>query len=323
MVVPGAEAPASGPSVADLLREGIDRLRAAGTERPRLDSELLLGQAAGLERTAIVAHPERTVDRAAAAAYEAAIARRERGEPVAYIRGVKEFFGLELHVDARALIPRPETELLVELAARQALGRLAARDGSAAAEPLRIVDVGTGSGAIPVALSTALGAGGLLGAVRIMATDISDGALALAGSNLAAHGLADVVALSAADLLPADPGMFDLVLANLPYVASGDVPHLPVDTSFEPALALDGGPDGLHVIRRLLALLPARLAPAGVALLEIGGDQGAAIVAAVVAVLPGWACRVEPDLAGLPRVALVARDQAGIAAGPGRIAGQS
>ncbi len=322
MVVPGAEAPASGPSVADLLREGIDRLRAAGTERPRLDAELLLGQAAGMERTAIVAHPELTVDRAAAAGYEAAIARRERGEPVAYIRGVKEFFGLAFHVDARALIPRPETELLVELAAQQALRRLARRDGSAPAEPLRIVDVGTGSGAIPVALATALGARGLLGDVRIMATDISDGALALAARNLAAHGLVDAVALTAADLLPANADTFDLVLANLPYIASGDVPGLPVATSFEPVLALDGGPDGLQVIRRLLALLPARLSPAGVAILEIGGDQGAAIVAAVAAALPGWTCRVGPDLAGLPRVALVARDQAGLVAGPGRVAGQ-
>ena len=322
MAVPGAEAPASGPSVAGLLLQGIARLRVAGAERPRLDAELLLGQALGLERTAIVAHPERVVAQDAAVAYWAAIARREHGEPVAYIRGVKEFFGLAFHVDARALIPRPETELLVELAEQQALRRLAARDHAGADQPLQIVDVGTGSGAILVALATTLRARALLGGVRMVATDVSDAALALAGSNLAAHGLVGVVALTTADLLPPDARAWDLVLANLPYIASGDVAHLPVATSFEPALALDGGPDGLHVIRRLLALLPAALAPGGVAILEIGGDQGAAIVGAVQSVVPGWACRVEPDLAGLPRVALVARDQAGIAGGPGRVEGR-
>jgi len=290
--------------VGELLHEAIQRLRAAGSELPRLDAELLLGHATGLDRTVILAHPERAVDAGALVRFQAALARRERGEPVAYIRGIKEFHGLTLHVDARALIPRPETELLVDLAERLVASRLGSLDPQ---DIVRVVDVGTGSGAIPIALAALLRGRGLLDRTAILATDVSAAALELAAANLDLHGLSGAVRLAEADLLPPDAGPVDLVLANLPYIPSGQIDGLPVAASFEPRSALDGGPDGLATIRRLLALLPGSLVPGGTALLEIGSDQEAAVGAAVAGLLPGWRCRVERDLSGLPRLAVVER----------------
>lgn len=292
------------PTVGDILRDGIERLRASGAERPRLDAELLLGHATGMSRTSIVAHPEAPVSAEGLTKFRAGLARRERGEPVAYIRGVKEFYGLVFHVDRRALIPRPETELLVQLAERLVATRVEGPDGPAL---LRLVDVGTGSGAIPVALAALLRRRGWLDRVAILATDQSTEALALAADNLRAHDLAGRIRLAVADLLPPGEPPFDLVLANLPYIPTGDIAGLPVAASFEPRSALDGGPDGLAVIRRLLARLPEVLARNGAALLEIGGDQEAALGQAVAELLPGWRRRVERDLSGLPRVAVVER----------------
>ena len=298
-----------------LLREGIERLRSSGSETARLDAQLLLGDALGLERTSILAHPEAPVGLEAAARYRAGIERRAAGEPVAYIRGVKEFFGLAFAVDQRALIPRPETERLVELAEQEVRRRLAVWPPGTAGQPIRIVDVGTGSGAIAVALAVSLRRRGALVAVEIVALDLADEALRLARENAARHSVADAIAFGQVDLLaaegPAGGRAFDLVLANLPYVRRDALAGLPLAASFEPALALDGGVDGLAVIERLLAKLPGWLAEGGLALLEIGADQGEAIVARCASVLPGWRCTVEPDLAGLPRVALIGRDQVG------------
>ena len=301
------------PTVGDALRLGIERLRASGAERPRLDVELLLGHATGLSRTSIVAHPEAPLPMAALATFRAGLARRERGEPVAYIRGVKEFYGLIFRADRRALIPRPETELLVELAGGLVAQRLEGPDGPDGPDgpegpaQLRLVDVGTGSGAIPVALAALLRRRGWLDRVEILATDQSPEALELAADNLRAHDLAARIRLAEADLLPSGEPPFDLVLANLPYIPTGDIANLPVAASFEPRSALDGGRDGLAVIRRLLARLPGVLAGNGVALLEIGGDQETALHLAVAELLPRWRSRVERDLAGLPRVAVVER----------------
>lgn len=288
-----------------LLREGTARLREAGSETPRLDAELLLGTVLGLDRTRVIAHADAPVGVGSAATYHALVERRVAGEPVAYIRGIKEFHGLAFSVDARALIPRPETELLVELAEGEVATRLTEAPRPRGSAPLRVVDVGTGSGPVAVALAVALRRRGMLGAASILATDISEDALGVAVENVVGHAVADSVKLQAADLLPPDGVLYDLVLANLPYVRSDVVPMLPVATSFEPPVALDGGPDGLAVLRRLLALLPSRLSDDGVALLEIGADQEAAIVATVEELLPGWRCAVEKDLAGLPRVARI------------------
>ncbi len=211
---------------------------------------------------------------------------------------------------ARALIPRPETERLVELAEAQVRGRLGRRD--AGDPPIRIVDVGTGSGAVIVALAVSLRRLGAVDSVAMRAVDVSSDALDLARENAVGHAVADWIRFERADLLEAGPGPsarspFDLVLANLPYVRSDALPGLPVAASFEPVLALDGGADGLAVIERLLRQLPDLLADDGQALLEIGADQGDPIVERSARVLPGWVCEVEPDLAGLPRVARVRR----------------
>lgn len=294
-------------TVAELLIEGQARLRASGSESARLDAELLLGHVIGLERTGLIAHPTALVGDGAAAHYREAIARREAGEPVAYIRGLKEFFGLAFSVDARALIPRPETERLVELAEAEIVRRLTAAPRPAGAPPIEVVDIGTGSGAVAIALAMTLWNRGMVHEVRLLATDVSAEAIALARENAVAHAVADRLDFAVADLLPGGVGQFELVLANLPYVRSDAIPTLPRATSFEPPLALDGGPDGLAVIGRLLDRLPSVLDPGGVALLEIGGDQEDAIEDEVARRLPGWSCRVELDLGGLPRVARVER----------------
>ena len=306
-------------TVGEALARASERLRAAGSETPRLDAELLLGWSIGIGRTGILAHPDAPVGVDAAAAFEAAVARREAGEPVAYIRGIKEFHGLAFGVDARALIPRPETEALVDEGIAEVMRRLAERTGEAGAgpgrggDPIRVADVGTGSGAIAVALAVALRARRVtMGRnVWILATDVSSDALDLARENAVGHATADGMKFSEADLLPPvlpDEGApLDIVLANLPYVRSGAIAGLPIAASFEPRLALDGGVDGLDAIRALLARLPDVLMPDGVALFEIGADQGEAAPAAVAETLPGWRSTVLPDLAGLPRVLRVER----------------
>jgi release factor glutamine methyltransferase len=307
----GPVTPAPIETTASLLREGVERLRDAGSETARLDAELLLGHALGVGRTVILAHPEAPVGADAARRYRADLERRGAGEPVAYVRGLKEFFGLAFSVDQRALIPRPETERLVELADVELARRLNAAPRVAAPARIRVVDIGTGSGAIAVALAAALGQRGALGSVAIVAVDVSVGALELARENAVGHAVEEAITFHEADLVPAegDPGgpPYDLVLANLPYVRHDVLADLPVATSFEPALALDGGADGLAVIARLLDRLPAALAEGGLALLEIGADQGEAIVQHCRELLPGWICAVELDLAGLPRVARIRR----------------
>ena len=301
-------------TVAELLRSGTDRLRAAGSESARLDAELLLGHAIGADRTVIVAHPEAPVGADAAARFELDLARRESGEPVAYIRGFKEFYGLAFAADGRALIPRPETERLVELAEAELMRRLTAAPRPKGAPPIRVVDVGTGSGTIAVALAVALRQRGVADEVELTATDDAADALELAKENAVGHSVGDRIAFLEVDLLPSVAGRpWDIVLANLPYVRNDAVDGLPVAASFEPRRALDGGAGGLAVIARLLERLPEALGPGGLGLLEIGADQGEAIAALVAERLPGWTCRVETDLAGLPRVARVepAPDEAG------------
>jgi release factor glutamine methyltransferase len=290
------------PTTQELLQRAIERLRASGSESPRLDAELLLGKAVGVDRTALVAHPTAPVGADAAATFDADLARRERGEPVAYIRGFKEFFGIAMAADPRALIPRPETERLVDVAVREVVNRLTDRPRSMAAPPLRVLDVGVGSGAISVALAVTLRRRGMHNSIDILGTDISPDALSLARENAVGHGVADVIRFAEADLVDGGEPPFDVVLANLPYIPSAGVDLLPVAASFEPRVALDGGGDGLDVLRRLVARLPQLLAPDGVALLEIGSDQAEAVGAAVEEQPTGWTVAIIDDLGGRPRV---------------------
>jgi len=296
-------------TVRALLDVGIARLRESGSETARLDAELLLAHALDTDRTAILAHTDAPVGDGAAARFQASLDRRAAGEPVAYIRGIKEFHGLAFGIDPRALIPRPETERLVELAELEIVRSLLGAPRPAGSPPVRVIDVGVGSGAVAVTLAVLLRRRGMLDEVALAATDLSEDALQLARENAVAHAVGDRIAFSTADLLPgSETTRWDVVAANLPYVRSGAMPTLPVATSHEPPTALDGGPDGLTVIGRLLDQLPDALAPHGVALLEIGGDQEAALRALVIERLPGWSCEVERDLGGLPRVAILRRD---------------
>jgi len=294
-------------TVDELLRDAIRRLRAAGSETPRLDAEVLLASIVGIDRTGVIAHPEAPVGDGAAARFEAAIGRREAGEPVAYVREVKEFMGLAFGADRRALIPRPETERIVELAEQEVARRLTSVPRPAGARPIRIIDVGTGSGTIAIALAVRLRVRRMLDEVVIVATDDTGDALDLARENAVGHAVADRVEFRLADLVPDDERPFDLVLANLPYVRTDAIDSLPVAASFEPRHALDGGVDGLGAIRRLLGLLPEVLAADGVALVEIGADQEPGLRAAVAELAGGWRSTIEHDLAGLPRVARVER----------------
>jgi release factor glutamine methyltransferase len=290
-------------TVSELVRLATDRLAASGSDTPRLDAELLLGQALGIDRTGVLAHPDAPVGPDARQVFDAAVDRRERGEPVAYIRGFREFHGLAFATDARALIPRPETELLVDEALREIAARLTATARPPGTPALRIVDVGTGTGAIAVSLLAALRRRRMADQVMVIAIDVSEEALQLARENAVGHGVADRMVFVAADLLPyhVEPP-YAVVCANLPYVPSEALPRLAPELAFEPQSALDGGTDGLDVVRRLLDRLPTVTEAGGVALLEIGADQGGTIEREVAARVPGSRCTVLPDLAGHPRL---------------------
>jgi len=294
-------------TVGTLLRDAVERLRAAGSASPRLDAELLLGQVLGIDRTGVLAHPDAPVGDGSAGHFAELVDRRAAGEPVAYLRGVQEFMGLAFATDERALIPRPETEQLVQLAEADIAHRLTSSARPPGAPAIRVIDVGTGSGAIAVALAVRLRRRRMLDEVDILAVDDLDETLGLARENAVGHAVGDRIRFAEADLVPGIETPFDLVLANLPYVATGDLAGLAPSISFEPRHALDGGPDGLAVIGRLIGLLPDVLYPRGAALLEIGADQAAGVAALAAALAGAWSCTVEQDLAGLPRIARLER----------------
>jgi len=292
-------------SVREALTSATDALRAAGVDSPRLDAELLLTAATGRDRAALAASPEAGVDARAAREFGAMVRRRVQREPVAYILGSRGFRRIELRCDPRALIPRPETELLVEVALE--LG------------PRSVLDVGTGTGAIALAVADELR--GPVAPARpafrdesrretpahagreVFAVDTSAGALALARENAAALGLEGRVTFELGSL-PSRRD-FDLVLANLPYVRDDEWPTLaPEITRYEPREALTSGPDGLDAIRALLAdLAPAGRVRADAVALEIGAEQGAAVSDLVRTA--GFAeTEVRRDLAGLDRVVI-------------------
>ena len=242
------------------------------------------------------------------------VARRTEGEPIAYIRGLKEFYGLVFSVDRRALIPRPETELLVEIGIDRVRWLLTERPRPAGRGPLVVWDVATGSGAVCVALAVESRRRGYAADVRFVATDVSADAIALATENAVAHGVADAIDFAVADLADSvplpdlhDSRPADLLLANLPYIPTEVVPRLPIAASYEPVLALDGGTDGLDLVRRLIGQLEGAVQDGGVALLELGAAQADDLRAAAAKVLQNWEVAIHADLAGLPRVAELSR----------------
>ena len=296
-------------TIGSLLRSAGQTLSASGSESARLDAELLLGHVLGVGRATLLAEPESVVSDTQAADFAGLIERRARGVPVAYIRGLKEFYGLVLSVDERALIPRPETETVVSRVLELIAERLTAAPRPAGANPLLVWDVGTGCGPIPVALAVECRRRGFGGDVTFRATDISADALALALENAVAHGVADTISFAVADvtripteLAGAEPA--DILTANLPYITSDEVPQLPIAAGYEPSVAFDGGADGLTLVRQLIEQLPSALKPDGVVLLEIGTDQADAVAALAPA---GWNVNVHDDLAAWPRVVEMAR----------------
>jgi len=306
MPVPDAAAlTIGGPDVATLTSAAAARLREAGSESPRLDAELLVGHAYGRDRAWLHAHPDAALSTSDAVTLAGWVDRRAAGEPIAYIRGFKEWFSLRIATDSRALIPRPETELLATTAISEIAARLVRDD-----EPIRVWEVGTGSGALILAMALRFRTAAALARVRLAASDVSAEALELAAENLAAHGVAGLVTLACGDLLdpPALPGgPVDLVVANLPYLTSDEAAAGVGSLAWEPRGALDGGIDGLDLLRRLIARLPDRLAPGGVALLEIGAAQAAAVREIAEALPIRVAVTTLPDLAAIERVVRVAR----------------
>jgi len=294
-----------------LMSHAAARLTDAASETARLDAELLVSHAFARDRTWLHAHPDATLDEDGARDLEAWVERRAAGEPVAYIRGFKEWFGLRVATDPRALIPRPETELLAESAIAEIAARLVRDD-----QVVRVWDVATGGGAVALALALRFRAALALGRMRLVASDLSPDALELASENLAAHGVAQLVTLQVSDLLSgngSEPGASDqplradLVTANLPYVTTAEVQAAPGSLAYEPRLALDGGSDGLDVLRRLVAQLPERLATGGVALLEVAARQASAVRGEAERLPISVAVTQIPDLAGIERVVRIAR----------------
>jgi len=284
----------AGTSVGEVLAAAVASLERAGVDSPGLDAELLLSSSTGSDRAGLVARPEARLTDLQVRRFADLVGRRARREPVAYILGSKGFRRLELRCDGRALIPRPETETLVEAAVD-----LASLWGAPDGAGLTVLDVGTGSGAVALALRDELPGATVTG------TDISAKALSLAVENRERLGLTDRLHLERGTV-PAGRA-FDLVVANLPYVADRDWASLaPELTAFEPREALLGGPDGLDPIRGLLAGRDgvgalARL-PRGIAL-EVGAGQ-AEEVGRMVGALGYGRVQIEPDLAGIDRVVI-------------------
>ncbi len=269
----------AGPTVAQALLEA----RAAGVDR--LDAQLLLAQQLGQPRSWLLAHDDVRLNPEQAGAYRSALARRAADEPLAYLIGEKEFHGLALRVDASVLVPRPDTETLVDWAIE-----LLATDLAPLAAP-RVLDLGTGSGAIALAVKRAVAR------AQVQANDASTAALATAESN--AHRLGLDVGFGHGDWWRGlGERRFDLALSNPPYIAEGD-PHLPA-LSHEPRMALASGRDGLDAIRQIVAAAPVHLAPGGWLLIEHGHDQAASVQALFAAAGFG-PIQSRLDLAGVAR----------------------
>jgi release factor glutamine methyltransferase len=276
-------------AVGAALRAATGRLRAAAVDSPELDAVVLLCDVLGCAKSAVLAHPERALSASEQSAYRAAVDRRAQREPLAYVLGHREFYGRDFQVSPAVLVPRPETELLVDLA-RELWGRRPPG-------PEWLADVGTGSGALAVTLALELPD------VYVLASDRSLAALAVARANASRHGAVARVRWVVADLLSGLVGPFALIVANLPYVRRADLELLaPEVRCHEPRLALDGGPDGLALNRRLLAAARRSLQVDGALLLEIGEEQGPALRREALEVFSEADVAVLKDLAGRDRV---------------------
>ncbi len=257
-------------TVEGVLRWAADDFRARGIESPRLDAELLLGHALSATRIQIVVEARRVLDPEELGRFRELVKRRRAREPVAYILGEREFYGRRFRVDRRVLVPRPDSEALVEVALERT------RHLSMCA---RALDLCTGSGCVAVTLARERPTAFVVG------SDVSDGALAVARDNALRLGAYNVALRAGALYEAVDPSCrFDLVTANPPYVPSREIASLQADVrDFEPRVALDGGTDGLAILRDVVSGAPARLAPGGVLAVEVGAGQAGAVVELVTA----------------------------------------
>jgi release factor glutamine methyltransferase len=283
----------------ETLASAIDRLSAARVPSPRLNAELLLMFVLGCDRAYFYAHPERPLDPRESERYDEALAERSRGIPAQYITGHQEFWGLDFLVSPAVLIPRPETEHVIEtvleLMGRDSVaGNRLTAAGQAFEERNRIVDVGTGSGCIAIALATELPE------AEIVATDISRAALEIARAN-AARQLQDRIQFHQTDLLEKfEARNFNIVVSNPPYVGQSEEDHVQLEVrKHEPHDAVFAGPSGLEIIERLIPQAGAALKPGGWLVMEISGT----VVEGVKRLLSGWEqVRIVNDLQGIPRV---------------------
>jgi release factor glutamine methyltransferase len=272
------------------IAEGARFLSSAGLENGRLDAEVLLSHALGVDKTALYMNIDAPLHPQDEGRYRDMLSRRVQREPVAYITGRKEFWSLDFLVTPDVLIPRPETELLVEIA----VGRLKVCDGKS---PVKILDLGTGTGAIAVALAKELPD------ARIAAVDISSAALAVARQNSESHGVADRISFLSGDLFQSVRGQFDLIVSNPPYVRREELSALPPEIrEWEPVGALDGGIDGLDFYRRIIAESRQHLRSGGSIILEIGADMGGAVAELVTRAACYAAAVVYQDYAARDRV---------------------
>lgn len=280
-----------------LVADARRRFRAAGIPRDEasLDARLLAQHILGWDAARLMTHGDTAASADFQNAFEHLVARRVLREPLSYITGTREFWNLTIEVTPDVLIPRPETELIVEAALEQFDHAL----------PLRVLDVCTGSGCLAIALARELPE------ASVLASDVSDAALAIAQRNVARYGLASRVTCACTDLLDGLPRPFDLIVANPPYVPAADAPSLqPEVREFEPAGALFAGEDGLRIIRRLVPEAASALAPEGILVFEFGAGQDAQVEAIVETTPSLMLLEIKHDLQDIPRVAVAQRRRA-------------
>ncbi len=284
-------------SVRETIRETHQTLEAVGIPDARLEAEVMVMTVMRMTRQNIFAEQEAEVPASEAQQLAEIVAQRLERIPLAYIIGYREFYGINVVVTPDVLIPRPETEGMVEHTLFMALMGMETRE-------LTIADVGTGSGAIAVNLAIHLPA------ARIYAVDISEPALDVAAYNIRGHSVHDRVRLGHGDLLEPLPEPVDLIVANLPYIPTDRIPVLQPEVQQEPQLALDGGPDGLDLVRRLLSQAPDKLNSPGIILLELDPEQFPAAEALALRQFPGAEITAEQDLSRRDRIMVISRGMA-------------
>ena len=277
-----------------VIQDTYLKLEDASIPDARLEAEVLVMNMMHMARQSIFAEQETEVSAQQQASLDSMLERRLSREPLAYILGQREFYGINVMVTPEVLIPRPETEGLVEQALFMALMGMESTE-------LTIADVGTGSGAIAINLAIHLPA------ARIFAVDVADAVLDVASFNIRTHGVADRVSLAIGDLLDAVPEPVDLIVANLPYIPTDRIPTLELEVQKEPRLALDGGRDGLDLVRRLLTQAEDKLKDHGIVLLELDPEQVPIVQELALKHFPEGATSVEQDLARLDRILAIHR----------------